>query len=116
MARHSEAEKCSHLCDPQTLESHVPANVFKMLSSAVKLLGEHVILAKSNLRQWWKLVESALQTAHPHLPHHLAIGGIENMGPILLGAAAWEQVMDKDVSIWACFKCAVNSEFGFTVS
>ena len=87
-----------------------------MLSSAVKLLGEHVIPAKSNLRQWWKSVESALQTVHPHLPSHLAIGGIENMGPILLGAAAWEQVMDKDVSTWAHFKCSVNSEFGLAAS
>ena len=87
-----------------------------MLSSTVKLLGKLVILAKSNLRQWWKLVESALQTVHPHLPSHLAIGGIENMGPILLGAAAWEQVMDKDVSTWVHFKCVVNSEFGLTTS
>ena len=87
-----------------------------MLSSAVKPLGEHIILAKSNLHQWWNSVESALQTAHPHLPSHLAIGGIENMGPILLGAAAWEQVMDKDVTIWACFKHTVNSEFGLTTS
>ena len=43
-------------------------------------------------------MESALQTAHSHLPSHLAIGDIENMGPILLGAAAWDQFMDKDVS------------------
>ena len=86
-----------------------------MLSSAVKPLGECIILAKINLHQWWKLVESVLQTAHPHLPSHLAIGGIENMGPILLGAAVWEQVMD-DVSTWACFKCVVNPEFGLTMS
>ena len=72
------------------MESHVAANVRKMLSSAVKPLGKHVIPAKSNLHQWWKSVESALQTAHPHPPSHLAIGGIENMGPILLGAVAWE--------------------------
>ena len=87
-----------------------------MLSSAIKPLGERVIPAKSNLRQWWKSVESALQMAHPNLPSYLAISGIENMGPILLGAAAWEQVMDKDVSTWACFKHAVNSEFGLTTS
>ena len=61
-------------------------------------------------------MESALQTAHPHLPSHLAIGGIENMGPVLLGAAAWEQVMDKDVSTWVHFRYAVNSEFSLTAS
>ena len=61
-------------------------------------------------------MESALQTAHPHLPSHLAIGGIENMGPILPGAAVWEQVMDKDMSTWARFKRGVNSEFGLTTS
>ena len=87
-----------------------------MLSSSVKPLGERVIPAKSNLRQWWKSVERALQIVHPHLPSHLANGGIENMWPILLGAAAWEQVMDKDVSTWVHFKCAVNSEFGLTTS
>ena len=61
-------------------------------------------------------MDSALQTAHPHMPSHLAISGIENTGPILLGAAAWEQVMDKNVSTWAHFKRAVNSEFGLTAS
>ena len=99
-------------------------NIFisnKVTTSLAKLVGKPLgaesLPELQDLTPVWDRWERALQGINANVRlANINSRGIENLGPILLGDAAWRAVAQETMLDWLDFKSVVTNRFGLTTS
>lgn len=85
----------NYTVDVPTLEHHMPSKERDIVLSNRELLGSTELPEKASHCIWFSNIELALKLFNSSFLWVLTEQAIDNLGPILLGPLAWDQVTTK---------------------
>ena len=97
----------------------MPASTVKLIKTQMAPLAEESLPKCKDLRPFWDKVRRTLRSLDPSFTEHnlrtqLGATAIENLGPLFVGSAGWQQLSGKPFNNWDELEAAVEENFGMT--